>query len=72
MGNKLKIILFAAIAMAFVAVGANYIIQERDNLKLKNIEIKSLTTDVDELNLRYDNLNNKLKDANKDKELNCH
>ena len=70
MGNKLKIILFAAIAMAFVAVGANYIIQERDNLKLKNIEIKSLTTDVDELNLRYDNLNNKLKDANKDKELN--
>ena len=70
MGNKLKIFLFALIAMSFVGLGANYIIQERDNLKLKNIEIKSLTTDVDELNLKYDNLNNKLKDANKDKQLN--
>lgn len=70
MGNKLKIFLFALIAMSFVGLGANYIIQERGNLKLKTIEIKSLTTDVEELELRYDNLNGKLKDANKDKQLN--
>lgn len=70
MGNKLKIFLFTLVAMTFVGFGANYIIQERDTLKLKKIEIKSLSTELQELNLKYDNLNNKLEDANKDKKLN--
>ena len=70
MGNKLKIFLFTIVAMTFVGFGANYIIQERDTLKLKKIEVKSLSTELKELNLKYDNLNSRLEDANKDKTLN--
>ncbi len=70
MGNKLTIILSAIVAMAFVGLGANYIIKQGHALKLEKIQVKSLSSELKELNLKYDNLNKKLDKANEDKEHN--
>lgn len=67
MGNKLKTFLLVLVAMAFTGLGIHYIVVQRQSLQLKAIEVKSLSSDYQELNLKYDVINQKLNEANKDK-----
>lgn len=53
-------ILIAIAFIAFVALGISSITKTDNKLKLKDIQLKSTTTDLIELNLKYDVLNKKL------------
>lgn len=53
-------ILLAIAFIAFVALGISSITKTDNKLKLKDIQLKSTTTDLIQLNLKYDVLNKKL------------
>lgn len=68
--GKIKLLLSATVLLAFVGAGANYVVKQNNSLKLNAIKVKSLSTELDQLNLRYNTLDKQLKDANQEKNVN--
>lgn len=68
--NKIKLVLSAIAFIAFAGVSINYIVTENNKLNLKTIEVKSLGSEIKQLDLKYDKLGEDLQKANHEKTLN--
>lgn len=71
--RKLKPVLLALLFLVFVGLGIHTITRTHNTLKIKDIQLKSTTTDLLDLQVKYDLLNDNLKkeidskDHNQDK-----
>lgn len=64
------VVIAAAILCGFTALGVHSAVKTRDNLEFQKIQLKSKTSDIQELNIKYDKLNLELNKASQQKDVN--
>lgn len=64
------VILFVLVGGAFTYLGVSDAVKTHDSLDFQKVELKSRSTEIQELNVQYDQLNQKLNKASDDKQTN--
>ena len=64
------LVIAAVLLTGFTAVGVNEAVKTRDRLQFQDVQLKSRSTEIKDLELRYDNLDLELKKAEEQKNVN--